>query len=51
MVICICNNLNTGKILQAKEAGMRSPHQAYQFLGCKVQCGTCCKEACAILKN
>jgi bacterioferritin-associated ferredoxin len=51
MVICVCNNLNEGKILKAKQAGAKSPHQAYQFLGCAVKCGTCCKEACVILKG
>lgn len=51
MIVCVCNNLNEDKILKAKDAGMRSPHQAYQWLGCRVQCGSCCKDASEILKN
>lgn len=50
MVVCVCNNLNTSKIVTAREAGCRSPHQAYQFLGCSVKCGSCCKDAATILK-
>lgn len=44
MYVCICNALTESQVEEALSSGPTSVSEVYEVLGCKPQCGGCCKE-------
>ena len=41
MIVCICNNINDAKIVEAHKAGARKAKQVFQHCGTRPNCGKC----------
>jgi bacterioferritin-associated ferredoxin len=49
MYICLCNAITDRQIVQAAEAGARTPHDLARGLGVGLGCGRCASCAKALL--
>ena len=41
MIVCVCNRLIEHDVREAAKKGASTPEDAYERLGCEVQCGCC----------
>jgi bacterioferritin-associated ferredoxin len=49
MIVCVCNVLTEDQVREAARCGATSPADAYDRLGCELQCGCCLDYAREIL--
>lgn len=41
MYICLCNNLNSKKVIEALQKGVSNSKNIYSYYNCKPKCGKC----------
>ena len=41
MFICLCNNLNSKKVIEALQKGVSNSKNIYSYYNCKPKCGKC----------
>jgi len=51
MIVCSCNVIRSSEIREAARQGADNFEEAYQALGCRVQCGGCEDHAEAIITS
>ncbi len=51
MIVCCCNALRESQLRAVARDGVRCPREAYQRLGCRLQCGQCLSYARALVRE
>lgn len=50
MVVCVCNAIKESAVRNVVRGGAHCPRDAYQRLGCRLQCGQCIPFAREIIR-
>jgi bacterioferritin-associated ferredoxin len=51
MIVCLCRGLNTSKVVEAIQAGARSPAQVHRHHNTTINCGKCSETVCDMLRE